>query len=591
MEDNESLDDEIFAIELSPEDELEVKLTIGGQEVDMLIGSGTCHVIDHQLWKQLQLNGIKCGSQSENRSIRSYATASKVQVEAKFWSKVELGDKRLSDVEFLVISNRGRPIVGRKTAMQLGVLAIKVPESEVNLVEGEFQELFSDKIGKLTNHSFKLHLKPDAKFVAQPCRCVPYNLCSKVEEKPTELEDMDIIERVEGPTPCVSPIVIIPKQNGDIRICVDMRMANTAIEHSRHLIPTIDDVLSELSGNPVFTKLDRTMGFHQVELKEVISREVTTFTTHAGLFRYKRLVFGICSVPELYQHVIDQVLHSAGCTGCQNISDDIVVYSTDVAEHDERLKKVLHTLKERGLTLNKKKCVFRMKEIEFMGHLLLAKGIGPTESQVKALQEARETTDSSEVRNFLGLVNFSAQFISGLATKAEPLRRLTQKNTHFVWGKDQRKAFEELKNSLTDVDTLAYFNPALKTGVAAEASPVGLGAVLLQEHDKVYANKTLSSVERRYSQTEKEALALVWSVERFHVYLLSREFELVTDHKPLEIIYSPKSKPNACIERWYFASRRLTQSTVLNSSFIELSLGVVAFKIQWCLTVLLTSKS
>ena len=146
----------------------------------------------------------------------------------------------------------------------------------------------------MTNHSFKLHLNSDAKFVGQPCRCVPYNLCSKVEEKPTELEDMDIIERVEGPTPCVSLIVIIPKQNGDIRICVDMRMANTAIEHSRHLIPTIDDVLSELSGNPVFTKLDLTMGFHLLELKEVISREVTTFTTHAGLFRYKRLVFGIC---------------------------------------------------------------------------------------------------------------------------------------------------------------------------------------------------------------------------------------------------------------------------------------------------------
>ena len=265
MEDNESLDDEIFAIELSPEDEPEVKLTIEGQEVDMLRDSGaSCNVIDHQLWEQLQSNGIKCRSQSENRSIWSYATASKVQVEAKFWSKVELGDKRLSDVEFLVISNRGRPIVGRKTAMQLGVLAIKVPESEVNLVESEFQELFSDKIGKLTNYSVELHLKPDAKFVAQPCRRVPYSLRSKIEEKLTELEDMDIIERVEGPTPCVSPIVVVPKQNGDIGICVDMRMANTVIERSRHPIPTIDDVLSELSGNAVFTKLDLTMGFHQL---------------------------------------------------------------------------------------------------------------------------------------------------------------------------------------------------------------------------------------------------------------------------------------------------------------------------------------
>ena len=180
-----------------------------------------------------------------------------------------------------------------------------------------------------------------------------------------------------------------------------------------------------------------------------------------------------------------------------------MVYGKDVAEHDERLKKVLHTLKERGLTLNKKKCVFRMNEIEFMGHLL-----SESESRVKALRGAREPTDSSEVRSFLGSVNFSARFISGLATKAEPLRRLTQKNTPFVWGKDQRKVFEELKNSLTDVDTLAYFNPALKTRVVADASPVGPGVVLLQEHDKVwrtvcYANKTLSSVERRYSLLRK----------------------------------------------------------------------------------------
>ena len=170
---------------------------------------------------------------------------------------------------------------------------------------------------------------------------------------------------------------------------------------------------------------------------------------------------------------------------------------------------------------------------------------------MKALHEAREPKDSVEVRSFLGLVNFSGRFFSDLATKAEPLRRLTQKNVPFKWEKDQEKAFQELKNSLTDVDTLAYFNPAL----IADASPVGLGAVLPQEQGEgvgravCYASKSLSAVERRYSQTEKEALALVWSVERFHVYLLGREFELVTDHKPLEVIYSPKSKSSARIER------------------------------------------
>ena len=138
-------------------------------------------------------------------------------------------------------------------------------------------------------------------------------------------------------------------------------------------------MLSELSGSTVFTKLDLTMRFHQLELKEGISRDVITFTTQAGLFRYKRLMFGFFSAPELYQHVISEVLQGAACTGCRNISGDIVVYGKDVADHNEKLRKIFHTLKHRGLTLNKAKCIFRMNRIEFMRHLLSERGIGLTE--------------------------------------------------------------------------------------------------------------------------------------------------------------------------------------------------------------------
>ena len=473
---------------------MQVEITVGGHEVNVLIDSGaSCNVIDQQLWEQIKQKEAVCKSHSVIKTLKSYGMVNKVEVMAKFWSTVELGVKSLTDVEFL----------GRKTAMNLGVLKITIPE--VNLVEDEFQDLFSEKIGKLTNYEVELHLKPNAKFVAQPCRQIPYSQRRKVEKKLTELEKMDIIKRVEGSTPCVSPIV----ESGDIRICVNMRQANTVIERSRHPIPTIDDVLSELSGSTVFTKIDLTKGFHQLELKEGISRDVTTFTTHAGLFRYKRLMFGICSAPELHQHVISQVLQGAGCTGCWITSHDIVVCGKDVADHDEKLRKVLHTLKHRDLTLNKAKCIFRMNRIELMGHLLSERGIGPTESRVKALQEARAPNDSAEVRSFLSLVYFRGRFISDLATKAEPLRRLTQKNVPFKWEKDQENAFQELKNSLTDVETLAYFNPASKTKVIADASPVGLGAVLLQEQGEgawravCYASKSLSAVERKYSDRER----------------------------------------------------------------------------------------
>ena len=211
---------------------------------------------------------------------------------------------------FFVKKGKGRLILGRKTARKLGVLKVTIPE--VNLVEDEFQDLFSGKIGKLTNYEVELHRKPNAKFVAQPCRRLPYCQRGKVEKKPTELEEMDIIDRVEGPTPCVSPIVVVPKESGDIRICVDKKQANTVIERSRHPIPTIDDALSELSGSTEFTKLDLTMRFHQLEQKEGISRDVTTFTAQAELFRYQRLMFGIFSAPELCQHVISQALQGAG---------------------------------------------------------------------------------------------------------------------------------------------------------------------------------------------------------------------------------------------------------------------------------------
>ena len=159
-----------------------------------------------------------------------------------------------------------------------------------------------------------------------------------------------------------------------------------------------------------------------------------------------------------------------------------------------------------------------------------------------------EPQNSSEVRSFLGLANYKARFIPSFATVAEPLRRLTKEGELFEFGPEQQTALKELKKRLAHAETLGYFDKDAKTRIVADASPVGLGAILIQEQDGEdrvisYASKSLTDVERRYSQTEKEALALVWACERFHVYLYGIEIELCTDHKPLETIYSTKSKP------------------------------------------------
>ena len=467
--------------------------------------------------------------------------------------------------DFIVVKT-GRCLLGYSTATDLGILRVGLAETlgtgACNTIDSTFVGQLKAKypnvflgIGKLKGYQLKLHIDPSVTPVAQKMRRVPFSLKDKVTAKVNELLEKDIIEKVEGPTTWVSPVVIAPKASGDIRLCVDMRRANQAIIRERLPVPTVDEVLESLNGSTVFSKVDLRWGFHQIEL-DADSRDITAFATHDGIFRYKRLSFGVNAAPEKYQHIITQSM--AGLQGVANIADDLIIHGRDTEEHDKNLNSVLERLSEKQLTVNAEKCSFRMNKVVFMGLLLSKHGIGPTEEKVRAVVEASQPQTPSEVRSFLGLVGFSAGFIPDFATTADPLRRLARKGEPFVWGEEQEKSFQKLKNQVASAPVLAYFDKDAFTRVIADASPVGLGAVLVQEKNGesraiCYASRSLSQVERRYSQTEKEALALVWACERFHLYLYGLpQFDLVTDHEALKVIYSKKSKPSARIERYRF---------------------------------------
>ena len=380
-------------------------------------------------------------------------------------------------------------------------------------------------IGKLKDFQLKVPIDPEIPPVAQPIRLVPYHLRDKLSTKLDEFVELDIIEKVSGPSSWVSPVVVVPKPSGDIRLCVDMRQANMAVKRERFPIPTIDEVLQDLNQNKFFSKLDLTSAYHQIELSPE-SRDITTFGTHKGLYGYKQLMFGVSCAPEMYQKVLHQVLQE--CDGAHNILD-VIVHAPTEEEHDKRFENVVRVLSSRGLTLNRDKCHFKMTHLEFMGHVLSARGIGPADVKVKAVVDAREPTNAAEVRSFLGLVNFTARFIPELATVSAPLRQLTKSGESFVGGPEQQQSFDELKKRLSSAETLGYFDKNAPTKVIADASPVGLGAVLVQEQGGElrvisYASRSLSDTERRYSQTEKEVLAVVWACERFDAYLYGAEF-------------------------------------------------------------------
>lgn len=547
-----------------------VKVHVGGVPLYMLVDSGaSVNVVDKDTWSSLKNNNIICVSNSAKptKSLFAYGCTDPLKTLGTFTSKVSVG-KQSCEADFVVIQSKGVPLLGLETATQLQVLKIKrdinsvdvsksvdignslIPEMKVKL-ETEFSDVLKG-VGKLQDHQIKLKTDPSVKPVAQPVRRTPFGLREKVEKKIEELMEADIIEPVEEPTEWVSPTVVVPKANDDIRICVDMRRVNQALIRERHPIPTTEELLQDMNKSKVFSKFDLKWGYHQLELHPN-SRNLTTFVTHVGLFRYKRLMFGISTASEIFQNEIRKVVQ--GIPGVANKSDDIIVHTETVDKHYDSVRKLLERLRNAGLTVNWQKCELFRSELVFDGHKLSDKGVNPTNEKVKAVTEAREPENIHELRSFLGLVNYSARYIPNFATTAEPLRKLTRKNEPFVFGEEQRQAFKALKTHLSNAETLGYFDVHAETKVIADASPYGLGAVLVQVQEgepKViaYASRSLSSVERRYSQTEREALALVWACEKFHSYVYALKFDLVTDHKPLEAIYSPKSKPCARIERW-----------------------------------------
>jgi hypothetical protein len=335
-----------------------VDTNIGGVNVRMLIDSGsTANVVDRDTWRYMKKQRVECISDKTSKRLYPYGTRDPLSTLGTFSADVEIGDKKVN-ANFIVIDCAGRPLLGKDTSEQLKVLKLGPNigqteqcnqiknESVMNIadIKRAFPECFNG-IGKLKDYQATIHVDPNVEPVAQSTRRIPFSMRDKLEIKIKSLIKEDIIEPVEGPTPWVSPVVIVPKKNDDIRLCVDMRRANKAVIRERHPIPTVDEILDRMNGSCVFTKLDLKSAFHQIELDEK-SRVITTFSTHLGLFRYKRLMFGISSAPEKFQHIIQQVV--AECEGCENIHDDLVVHGRDQKEHDHRLLKVLKKLSEKG---------------------------------------------------------------------------------------------------------------------------------------------------------------------------------------------------------------------------------------------------
>ena len=531
-------------------------ITIGKENIDFVLDTGaTVNLIEESDYLRLKEVVLK----KTSTKIFPYDSQVSLKILGKFETVIETHE-RVTCAEFYVVrknTKAGGSLICYKTAHELGLITVVNRVLNTDSPINKYKDVFSG-IGKMRNYQVKLHIDKTVKPVAQAHRRIPFHVRKQVESKLKEMENDDIIERVEGPTPWVSPIVVVPKPHNpeEIRICVDMRQPNKAIGRERHISPTVDDIISELGQAKVFSKLDLNQGYHQLELSPE-SRYITTFSTHVGLRRYKRLNFGVNSAAEIFQEAIKSVID--GVPGSLNISDDIIVYGSSQEEHDERLECVLERLRKNNLTLNRSKCEFNKSSLVYFGYTFSGSGVSPDPKKVDAIRNVEVPKSVKEVRSLLGLVNYCGRFIPDLANLAKPLRDLTKKDVKWHWTEEHQKSLSDIQQALSSETTLAYFQPSLETELLVDASPTGIGAILTQKENSTnatprvicYSSRTLSEVEKRYSQIEREALAIMWGCEKYHLYLYGKSFSVVTDHKPLVKIFNdPAHQPPPRIERW-----------------------------------------
>ena len=234
-----------------------------------------------------------------------------------------------------------------------------------------------------------------------------------------------------------------------------------------------------------------------------------------------------------------------GLEGVVCLIDDVLVVGKDVTEHDARLLRVLERLESVGVTLNREKCIFRQSSVKFLGHVVGKEGVTADPEKTSAIRNMETPQSVSDLRRFLGMVNQLGKFSPRISELNQPLRELLSNKKAWLWGPDQERSFNSIKDELSRPTTLALYDPNAKLKVSADASSFGLGAVLFQGDEDdwkpvAYASRAMSETEKRYAQIEKEALGVTWACEKFTDYILGRKFLIETDHKPLVPLLNSK---------------------------------------------------
>ncbi|KAK4321215.1 hypothetical protein Pmani_007945 [Petrolisthes manimaculis] len=404
---------------------------------------------------------------------------------------VKYGDQRVSCLPLVVVEQDGPSLLGRNWLAHIRLdwpNICSVMQDRVDDVLAEYPEVFRCNLGEYKGSPVKLYIEKTAKPRFFKARPVPYAIKKKVQEAIEKNVQLGIWESTDY-SDWAAPLVPILKSDGSVRLCGDYKITvNQVCRVDPYPLPRIEDIFAELRGGQSFTKIDLHSAYSQIPIHHEY-QEYLTVNTHMGLFKVKRLPFGVNAAVGIFQRIICNVLR--GLKGVSVYLDDILVTGKDDREHIHNLENVLISLRDSGLQLKKKKCSFLQQSVDVLS----------------------------------------------------PLYHLTKNDIGWRWGNAEQEAFRRAGDLISTSQVLVHYNPDLPLRLECDASPRGLGAVLSHkfsdgtERPVVFSSRTLTKAESNYSQIDREGLALVFGVIRFHQYIYGRNFTLITNLKPLTYLF------------------------------------------------------
>lgn len=358
----------------------------------------------------------------------------------------------------------------------------------------------------------------------------------------------------ESNSPWSSPMTVVAKSNGKVRMCLDARQVNAVTRKDAYPTPLIDGILSRLNETRYITSIDLKDAYWQIELDEK-SRDKTAFTIPGRpLYHFTRMPFGLCNASQTMCRLMDRVVPSVLRDVVFVYIDDLLVVSEDFDTHMERLEQVAQSMRRANLTINVDKSKFVMKSLRYLGYIIGDGSIRVDPDKVQCVREFPQPKTVRQVRRFLGMTGWYHRFIHNYASIAAPITDLLKKSDRFMWTAEAQGAFELLKDRMTSAPVLVHPDFSQRFFIQCDACLTGVGGVLYQlvngeEHPIAFMSRKLNAAQQNYNVSELECLAAIMCVEKFRGYVEGMPFTIITDHASLKWLMSQKELTGR-LARW-----------------------------------------